>query len=148
MKKNHVHFLIRVLVAVAVLAATWRMAVGFGDVRAEMVSFGFPRPNVPLLISLGAGFLGGLALLIGLNVRAAILLVAAMLLPPLAMLDALYSGNTYGNLQGMVQLLRVLEVPALLAGFLWLLSEGPGPWSVSLLRRRDCEDAAIPGLEC
>ena len=128
--------LLRIGVGLEVLALTWRTAAGFDEAARALASWGFPAPPLSLLISVGAGLLGGLALLLGVRVRLAVAGLGALFLPTTSLLLALHTGDAGSAWQGLLQLGRLVEAPLLMGFFVWALAVGAGPFSLGGLRGR------------
>ena len=122
--------LLRIGVGLEVLALTWQMATGLDQVAGALASWGFPSPHLLLLLSIGAGLMGGLALLLGVRVRLAVAGLGALFLPTTSVLLALYTGNAWGEWQWLLQVGRLAEVPFMMGFFVWALAAGAGSFSL------------------
>jgi putative oxidoreductase len=113
----------RVLIALIFVIAGWSKISGYADTQAYMESAGVPGALLPLVIALELG--GGLAIVLGLFTRPIALLLAGFCL-----ISALLFHGTPDQ-----QILLMKNV-AIAGGFLFLVANGAGRFSLDALRAR------------
>lgn len=113
----------RVLIAAIFVVAGWGKIGGYATTQAYMESTGVPGALLPLVIALELG--GGLAIVLGLFTRPIALLLAGFSLAS----AVLFHGTPD-------QQIMLLKNVAIAGGFLFLVANGAGRFSLDALRGR------------
>ena len=114
------------LVAIFIWAGTGKIT-GYEGTAAYMQKAGVPGTLLPVVI--GVELLGGLLIAIGWQTR-----LVAFLLAGFTVLSALMFHNNFGDRNQMIHFMKNL---AIAGGFLMLVANGAGAWSVDLRSARD-----------
>ncbi|HID82739.1 MAG TPA: DoxX family protein [Chromatiales bacterium] len=115
----------RALISAIFIMAGINKIGGYAGTQGYMESVGVPGILLPLVIVLEIG--AGLAVLIGWQTR-----VAAFLLAGFALLSALLFHLNFGD---QMQSILFMKNLAMAGGLLFLVTAGPGNWSVDALRK-------------
>jgi len=118
--KNSVELLGRVMLAAIFLIAGYGKITGYGVTAGYMASQGVPGALLPLVIA--TEVLGGLAILLGYQTR-----IVAFLLAGFTLLAALIFHHDFAN---QTQSIMFLKNVAMAGGFLLLVVNGAGAWSL------------------
>lgn len=110
----------RILLAVIFLIAGYGKIVGYAGTAGYMAHMGVPGALLPLVIA--TEILGGLAIVLGYHTR-----IAAFLLGGFTVLAALIFHH---NLADHMQQLMFLKDLAIAGGFMMLVVNGAGSWSL------------------
>lgn len=111
------------LAAMFIMAGVGKIA-GYGGTAAYMESFGLPGLLLPAVIALEVG--GGLAILLGLQVRLTALMLGGFTLLAAAIFHSDFS-------QPMQSILFTKNI-AIVGAFLLLFAQGPGEWSLGSIK--------------
>jgi putative oxidoreductase len=115
----------RVLIAVLFLASGWGKIGGYGGTQAYMQSAGVPGGLLPLVILVELA--GGLAIVAGLFTRPAALVLAGF---------SILAALLFHTGSDQVQQIMFFKNLGLAGGFLFLMANGAGRFSVDHWRRR------------
>lgn len=110
----------RILLALIFLISGYDKIIGYAGTQGYMESFGVPGMLLPLVIALE--IVGGLALIAGWHARLAAFLLAGFTLVSAAIFHA--------NLGDQTQYLFFMKNLAIAGGFLMIVAQGPGPYSL------------------
>ena len=115
----------RVLIAVLFLLSGWGKIGGYSGTQAYMQSAGVPGGLLPLVILVELA--GGIAIVAGLYTRAAALLLAGF---------SILSGLLFHTGADQIQQIMFLKNLGLAGGFLFLVANGAGRFSLDQRRQR------------
>lgn len=140
--KHPLPHLIRLIVAVLLLGIGWRFSTDFHFVADRLGTMGMPLPSIALGLAAVTAWGAGIAFLLHVTSPLPILAVLFLCLPTAGLLGATYTGSAVGDMSALIQMLRLVEIPVLTAGVIFLLigirEPGPkdGPAKQGRLRNR------------
>ncbi len=117
----------RILIAAIFLLAGLNKISGYEGTAAYMASQGVPAALLPLVIALEVG--GAIAIILGLFTRLTALALAGFCVASAALFHA--------NLADQMQFVLFFKNLAMAGGFLFLVANGPGAWSLDARMRKD-----------
>ncbi len=127
---------LRLLAAADVLVMTLPLLFSFEGSTERLAAYGYPMPGLFLTLAVLAGTLGPALLVAGFKVRYAAFLMLSLFVTPMAVLYSLHSSNSWGELQWLLQLIRMLEPAFLVAALATLILEGGGALAMDERRER------------
>ena len=116
----------RVLISAIFITSGFGKIAGYAGTQAYMESKGVPGMLLPLVILTEAG--GGLAVALGWKTR-----IAAFLLAGFCILSAIIF---HMNLDDEMQFIQFMKNLAMAGGFLFLVANGAGAWSIDNRNRQ------------
>jgi len=114
----------RVLISAIFLLAGLQKIGGYAATQGYMAAMGVPGALLPLVIALEVG--GALAIILGYHTR-----LVALLLAGFSVISALIFHRALGD---SMQFILFMKNLAMAGGFLFLVSRGPGEWSLDARR--------------
>ncbi len=119
----------RICLAAIFLMSVWGNKIpNFADVTEDMADEGVPWPGIALAGAIGFLIAGGLSVIVGFRARlGAALLLVFLLLATYFFHDFWTFEDAQARQQQMIQFMKNL---ALMGAMLFILANGPGPWSV------------------
>jgi putative oxidoreductase len=127
---NGILLLARLLLSVLFLVDGWIMLTGAAATQAYFTRLGLPLPQLAWIIAVTIELAGGLAILFGLLVRP-----AAVILAIFCIATALIAHVNFADTDAQIHFIKNL---AMAGGFLYVAVSGAGGWSLdtALARRR------------
>ncbi len=113
----------RLLIAYIFVVAGWGKIAGYAGTAAYMESQGIPGALLPLVIATELG--GGLLVAVGFQTR-----IAAFLLAGFSIVSAVLFHYNPADQGQMISFMKNL---AMAGGFLFIVANGPGAWSLDAL---------------
>lgn len=117
----------RILLAVIFIVAGFGKILGFADTAAYMSSKGIPMAEVLLVPTIIIELGGGILLAIGYKTRWAALAIFLFIIPTTLIFHAFWAVEPEQMRMQMIQFQKNL---AIMGGMLYVVVNGPGPWSL------------------
>lgn len=115
----------RVLLSLDLFMLGLRTSLGFEAGVNQLAAAGFPAPTVGLGIATVVAWMAGVGFLRGGNSPLPTVGFLLFCLPTFGILAALYSGSTWGDMQWLLQLLVLVEMPLAAGAAAFLLTAEP-----------------------
>ena len=127
MTRRFIHSAARVLLSLDLFMLGLRALLGFESGVKQLAAAGFPSPELGMGIAMVTAWMAGAGFLQGSKSPLPTVAFLLLCLPTFGVLAALYSGSAWGDLQWLLQLLILAELPLAAGVAAFVLTAEPRP---------------------